>query len=118
MKPTSLAVDIAWHPPLLSSLCSCFDLVQRCLFVADVHFGKDAMFRARGIPVPAGSTTDNLMRLDILITEFEPIALVFPGDGLPAFRSLRGGAVTKDVPTNRRFFWSCRSGGLGWPDGN
>ncbi|TXD50975.1 DEAD/DEAH box helicase, partial [Ralstonia sp. TCR112] len=30
--------------------------VQRMLMVADAHFGKAATFRARGVPVPAGST--------------------------------------------------------------
>lgn len=29
---------------------------QRMLMVADAHFGKAATFRARGVPVPAGST--------------------------------------------------------------
>ncbi len=53
-------------------------------FVADAHFGKDAVFRARGIPVPVGSTANNLMRLDILIAEFEPAMLVFLGDLLHA----------------------------------
>jgi DNA ligase-associated metallophosphoesterase len=64
-----------------------FDPVLRCLFVADAHFGKDAVFRARGIPVPVGSTADNLMRLDILIAEFEPAMLVFLGDLLHARES-------------------------------
>lgn len=87
MKPSSLAVEIAGHPLVLSSLRACFDPMQRCLFVADAHFGKDAVFRARGIPVPIGSTADNLMRLDILIAEFEPSVIVFLGDLLHARES-------------------------------
>ncbi|ASW01505.1 ligase-associated DNA damage response endonuclease PdeM [Paraburkholderia aromaticivorans] len=84
MRPASLTAEIAGHPLVLSSLRSAFDPVLRCLFVADAHFGKDAVFRARGIPVPIGSTADNLMRLDILIAEFEPAMLVFLGDLLHA----------------------------------
>lgn len=87
MKTSSLAIDIAGHPLVLSSLRACFDPVQRCLFVADAHFGKDAVFRARGIPVPVGSTADNLMRLDMLIAGFEPAVLVFLGDLLHARES-------------------------------
>jgi len=84
MKPASLTVDIAGHALVLSSLRAAFDPTLRCLFVADAHFGKDAVFRARGVPVPVGSTADNLMRLDILIATFEPATLVFLGDLLHA----------------------------------
>ena len=87
MKPASMAVEIAGHPLVLSSLRACFDPVLRCLFIADAHFGKDAVFRARGIPVPVGSTADNLMRLDILIAGFEPLMIVFLGDLLHARES-------------------------------
>ena len=87
MKPVSLTVEIAGHPLVLSNLRACFDPVLRCLFVADAHFGKDAVFRARGVPVPVGSTADNLMRLDMLIAEFEPAMLVFLGDLLHARES-------------------------------
>ncbi|MFL9918692.1 ligase-associated DNA damage response endonuclease PdeM [Paraburkholderia fungorum] len=84
MRPASLPVEIAGHPVVLSNLRAMFDPALRCLFVADAHFGKDAVFRARGIPVPVGSTADNLMRLDILIAAFEPAMLMFLGDLLHA----------------------------------
>ena len=84
MKPAALPVDIAGHALVLSTLRAAFDPALRGLLVADAHFGKDAVFRARGVPVPVGSTADNLMRLDILIAEFEPAMLVFLGDLLHA----------------------------------
>jgi uncharacterized protein len=87
MKPISLTVEVAGHPLVLSSLRACFAPALRCLCVADAHFGKDAVFRARGVPVPVGSTADNLMRLDMLIAEFEPAMLVFLGDLLHARES-------------------------------
>ena len=40
---------------------------RRWLVIADVHFGKAATFRARGVPVPHGTTSGNLRRIDALI---------------------------------------------------
>ncbi|MBB5422479.1 DNA ligase-associated metallophosphoesterase [Paraburkholderia sp. JPY158] len=88
MTATSLAIDVGGRPLVLSSLRACFDPVLRALFIADAHFGKDAVFRARGIPVPTGSTAENLLRIDRLIAEFEPATLVFLGDLLHARESL------------------------------
>ncbi|MCU0952530.1 MAG: ligase-associated DNA damage response endonuclease PdeM [Burkholderiaceae bacterium] len=50
------------------------------LVVADVHFGKAATFRARGVPVPQGTTTDNLRRLETLLADTGAGTLVFLGD--------------------------------------
>jgi len=88
MTRSSLAIDIAGQPLVLSSLRASFDPVLRALFIADAHFGKDAVFRARGIPVPTGSTDDNLLRIDRLVAEFDPVMLVFLGDLLHARESL------------------------------
>jgi DNA ligase-associated metallophosphoesterase len=53
---------------------------ERVLVVADVHFGKDSTFRARGIPVPAGTTGVDLARLDRLLHATAASTLVFLGD--------------------------------------
>jgi DNA ligase-associated metallophosphoesterase len=53
---------------------------ERCLVVADAHFGKAAAFRARGVPVPQGTTSGNLARLSALIAKLRPRRLVFLGD--------------------------------------
>jgi DNA ligase-associated metallophosphoesterase len=50
------------------------------LIVADAHFGKAATFRARGVPVPHGTTLETLARLDGAIAATRPIAVVFLGD--------------------------------------
>lgn len=63
-----LAQGVAWWPE------------RRWLAVADAHFGKAATFRARGVPVPQGTTSDNLARLDELIATLQPATLVFLGD--------------------------------------
>lgn len=54
------------------------------LLVADIHFGKAAAFRAQGIPVPHGTTTENLAALDALLATREVRHLVFLGDFLHA----------------------------------
>lgn len=54
------------------------------LVVADIHFGKAAAFRARGVPVPAGTTADNLARLDRLVARHAATRIVFLGDFLHA----------------------------------
>jgi DNA ligase-associated metallophosphoesterase len=56
----------------------------RVLFVADPHFGKAATFRALGVPVPRGTTSGTLARLDAIIGRTAPSHLVFLGDFLHA----------------------------------
>ena len=58
--------------------------VARVLFVADLHLGKAATYRALGQPVPGGTTRENLTRLDALIVRHAPERIVFLGDFLHA----------------------------------
>lgn len=53
---------------------------RRCVIVADAHFGKAATFRARGIPVPHGTTRDTLLRLQSLLDATRSTSVVFLGD--------------------------------------
>lgn len=57
---------------------------RRTLLVADPHFGKAATFRALGVPVPRGTTTGTLGRLDAIIARMAPGRIVFLGDFLHA----------------------------------
>lgn len=54
------------------------------VFVADVHLGKAASFRALGQPVPSGTTRDNLDRLSALLDGCRAARLVVLGDFLHA----------------------------------
>ena len=56
----------------------------RVLFIADLHLGKAATYRALGQPVPSGTTAENLRRLTHLIDHYQPANLVFLGDFLHA----------------------------------
>lgn len=60
----------------------------RILFIADLHLGKAASYRALGQPVPHGTTRENLRRIDALIARLDPARLVFLGDFLHAPQSL------------------------------
>jgi len=60
----------------------------RTLFVADVHLGKAAAFRAGGVPVPRGSTARDLARLEALVAATKAERLVVLGDFLHAKRGV------------------------------
>ncbi len=57
---------------------------QQTLFIADLHLGKAASYRALGQPVPSGSTQDNLGRISTLIEQHSAQHTVFLGDFLHA----------------------------------
>ena len=59
----------------------------RVLWIADLHLGKAATYRALGQPVPSGTTRENLARLSVLIDHYQPAQLVFLGDFLHAAAS-------------------------------
>ncbi len=53
---------------------------ERTLFVADLHLGKAAHFRAEAVPVPMGTTRENLARLARLLKRTGAERLVILGD--------------------------------------
>lgn len=55
---------------------------RKTLFVADFHLGKAASFRAAGIPMPAGTTSENVERLGRAIDRTRASHVVFLGDFL------------------------------------
>jgi uncharacterized protein len=57
---------------------------ERTVFVADVHLGKAAAFRAGGIPLPRGSTAADLARLAAVVQQTMAQRLVVLGDFLHA----------------------------------
>lgn len=57
------------------------------LLIADAHVGKATSFRALGVPVPAGTTSDTLARLADLIARHPVRRVVFLGDFLHSARS-------------------------------
>jgi DNA ligase-associated metallophosphoesterase len=81
---TSSVVEVAGERLLLLPEKAVYWPAQEMLIIADIHFGKAASFRAQGIPVPRGTTTENLMALDALIDAYGARHVVFLGDFLHA----------------------------------
>lgn len=50
------------------------------LVVADLHWGKASTFRAAGIPIPIGTTSDDLARLDSALQRTSARRMVVLGD--------------------------------------
>ena len=64
---------------------------ERALFVADLHLGKAAAFRAFGAPAPTGASEETLRRLGALVDEIEPSTLIVLGDFVHASPSMTKG---------------------------
>lgn len=79
-----LAIDYAGQTVWLLPEHALWWPAQSVLFIADLHMGKAATYRALGQPVPAGTTDENLRRLSQLIQHYQPAQLVFLGDFLHA----------------------------------
>ncbi len=58
------------------------------LLVADAHFGKAHSFRRLGVPVPSGTTAQNLLRLSQALALTGANELIFLGDLLHAARGV------------------------------
>jgi DNA ligase-associated metallophosphoesterase len=68
------------------------------LIVADVHWGKAATFRAAGIPIPGGTTTEDLARLDRALQRTGARRLAVLGD---LFHARAGRVATRTLATLR-----------------
>jgi len=87
--PSSTSLQVRWAGELLQLLPerALWWPAEGVLFVADLHLGKAATYRALGQPVPGGTTLENLARLDALIARLGPRRIVFLGDFLHAARA-------------------------------
>lgn len=83
-----LAVTIADETLILYPERALFWERTATLLAADLHWGKDAAFRAGSIPVPGGSLTDDLVRLDKALAQQPTQRLILLGDLLHARESL------------------------------
>lgn len=103
----TLSIDIASTTLQLLPQRAAYWPAQRTLLIADIHFGKAAAFRVQGVPVPRGTTSDNLARLDALLKLHDVAHVVFLGDFLHA-RAVQQAQATLD--TLRR--WRARHADL------
>jgi DNA ligase-associated metallophosphoesterase len=77
-------LSVAGETLLLSAARTVYWPREKMLVVADIHFGKAASFRALGVPVPHGTTSENLALLDSLLAAHDVVHIVFLGDFLHA----------------------------------
>jgi len=80
----ALTVELGGEQLVLLPQKAAFWPRERMLIIADIHFGKAAAFRSFGIPVPKGTTTENLLALDALIDLTGANHVLFLGDFLHA----------------------------------
>ncbi|WP_426163460.1 ligase-associated DNA damage response endonuclease PdeM [Pseudoduganella sp. R-34] len=80
----SVATELAGERVLLLPQKALYWPAAKTLMVADVHFGKAASFRALGVPVPRGTTSENLAVLETLLTTHDTQRIIFLGDFLHA----------------------------------
>ena len=78
------SIEVAGETLLLLPEKAVFWPAERMLIIADIHFGKAAAFRSLGVPVPRGTTSENLAGLDALVARHAARRVVFLGDFLHA----------------------------------
>jgi DNA ligase-associated metallophosphoesterase len=81
---TSAIAEIAGERLVLLPERAAYWERTKTLLVADPHFGKAAAFRAAGVMVPRGTTTETLQRLDVALQRTGAARIVFLGDFLHA----------------------------------
>jgi DNA ligase-associated metallophosphoesterase len=81
---SALTVGVAGEELLLLPEKAVYWPAEQTLIIADIHFGKAASFRALGVPVPRGTTSENLAGLDALVAAHGARKVVFLGDFLHA----------------------------------
>ena len=92
----SLTIEVAGHALALLPERAALLVEEGRLLVADAHFGKAQAFRSLGVPVPAGTTVQNLHTLTMLINRTGARSITFLGDLLHA-RHGRGDATLAAV---------------------
>lgn len=106
MADGALDIVLAGERLLMLPQRALFWPAQALLVIADIHFGKAASFRAGGIPVPRGTTTENLAALDFLVDVCQATRVLFLGDFLHARHA--HAAATVAAMTH----WRARRSGL------
>lgn len=88
-----LSIELAGAELYLLADKAIYYPAQRCLLIADAHFGKAAAYRKLGQPVPHGTTENNLQRLDAMLAAWPCDRLIFLGDFLHAPESHAAGTL-------------------------
>jgi DNA ligase-associated metallophosphoesterase len=87
LPPGALALSIGGETLVLLPQKAAWLPERRTLLVADAHIGKAVSFRALGVPVPRGTTSQTLDGLGALVDALGVAHIVFLGDFLHSARS-------------------------------
>ena len=82
-----LEIQVAGAPVRLLADRADFLPEHATLLVADAHVGKAVSFRRLGVPVPQGTTSETLARLDVALAATGATRIVFLGDLLHSARA-------------------------------
>ncbi|MCW5665989.1 MAG: ligase-associated DNA damage response endonuclease PdeM [Piscinibacter sp.] len=82
-----VTIEVGGRPLVLLPQKAALLPQSHTLLVADAHIGKAVSFRALGVPVPRGTTSDTLARLSGLVERHGVRRVVFLGDLLHSARS-------------------------------
>jgi DNA ligase-associated metallophosphoesterase len=95
-------LTIEWHGQhfTLDGRGGLFWTARRTLIIADPHFGKDAHFRQKAIPVPHGTMPADLARLSEMIESHNAQRLIILGD----FFHAAAGARSRDTEAALRIW--------------
>ncbi len=104
MSPVTLVVG--GHSLVLLAEKAVWLPEHQTLLVADAHIGKAVSFRALGVPVPRGTTSQTLDALDRLVVTHAARRIVFLGDFLHSARSHAPATLTALA------LWRARHAGL------
>lgn len=88
-----LRIRLAGQDALLHPTGTLYLSAQQTLLVADAHFGKAVSFRKLGVPVPSGTTSETLSKLDAALADTRARQVVFLGDFLHSVRSHAPGTL-------------------------
>ncbi|MCB9080970.1 MAG: ligase-associated DNA damage response endonuclease PdeM [Lewinellaceae bacterium] len=77
---TSASLTIAGEDLLLHPLRALYWPREQTLMLADLHLGKVAHFRQRGMPVPSDAGESNWEKLIFLLLEMQPRRVILLGD--------------------------------------
>jgi uncharacterized protein len=82
-----VTIEVAGRAIVLLPQKAAFLPDTRTLLIADAHIGKATSFRALGVPVPRGTTSETLSLLSGLVARYGARRIVFLGDFLHSARS-------------------------------
>jgi DNA ligase-associated metallophosphoesterase len=83
-------IELAGETVRLLPECALYWASSKTVIIADLHLGKSSSMRAESIPIPEGTTNEDLCRLDSLLTRTGARRLLILGDVVHARLGLTG----------------------------